>query len=91
MSDEAPEPVLFELLTPHIALVTLNRPEKRNAISPEVAAAMDAIVNKIEFDPEIRVVAYFVLALIWARWRLAGDGSWTRQPAALAALSISPA
>ena len=86
MSDEAPEPVLFELLTPHIALVTLNRPEKRNAISPEVAAAMDAIVNKIEFDH-----AYFVLALIWARWRLAGDGSWTRQPAALAALSISPA
>ena len=56
MSDEAPEPVLFELLTPHIALVTFNRPEKRNAISPEVAAAMDAIVNKIEFDPEIRVV-----------------------------------
>ena len=56
MSDEAPEPVLFELLTPHIALVTLNRPEKRNAISPEVAAAMDAVVNKIEFDPEIRVV-----------------------------------
>lgn len=49
-------PVLFEMLTAHIALVTLNRPEKRNAISPEIATAMDAIVNKVENDPDIRVV-----------------------------------
>jgi enoyl-CoA hydratase/carnithine racemase len=47
--------VLFELLTPHIALVTLNRPEKRNAISPAVASALEAIVRKIEEDPQIRV------------------------------------
>jgi len=56
---DAPHPddqVLFELLTPHIALVTLNRPAKRNAISPEIAQAMDAIVNRVENDPEIRVV-----------------------------------
>src|SRR5579863_3272776 len=58
MSEETPaeQPVLFEMLTPHIALVTLNRPEKRNAISPEIATAMDAIVNRVENDPEIRVV-----------------------------------
>lgn len=49
------EPVLFELLTPHIALVTLNRPEKRNAISPAVAEALEAIVRRIEDAPEIRV------------------------------------
>ena len=57
MSDEAPAaaPVRFDLLTPHIALVTLDRPEKRNAISPEVASAMEAIVKRIEEDPEIRV------------------------------------
>lgn len=55
-SNTATEPVLFEMLTPHIALVTLNRPTKRNAISPEIAVAMDAIVNRVENDPEIRVV-----------------------------------
>ena len=58
MSEETPaeQPVLFEMLTPHIARVTLNRPAKRNAISPEIATAMDAIVNKVENDPDIRVV-----------------------------------
>jgi len=58
MSDEtaAEQQVLFERLTPHIARVTLNRPEKRNAISPEIATAMDAIVNRVENDPDIRVV-----------------------------------
>lgn len=58
MTDQTPaeQPVLFELLTPHIALVTLNRPDKRNAISPAIASAMDAIVNRVESDPDIRVV-----------------------------------
>jgi enoyl-CoA hydratase/carnithine racemase len=55
MTETTPEPVLFELLTPHIALVTLNRPEKRNAVSPELASALEAIVRKIEVDPAIRV------------------------------------
>jgi enoyl-CoA hydratase/carnithine racemase len=55
MTAPAEDIVLFELLTPHIALVTLNRPAKRNAISPEVAIAMDAIVKKIENDSNIRV------------------------------------
>jgi enoyl-CoA hydratase/carnithine racemase len=55
MAEPADNIVLFELLTPHIALVTLNRPAKRNAISPEVASAMDAVVKKIENDPHIRV------------------------------------
>lgn len=57
MSDTAAAPVvLFEMLTPHIALVTLNRPEKRNAISPEMAQAIDGIVKQTEADPEVRVV-----------------------------------
>jgi enoyl-CoA hydratase/carnithine racemase len=57
MSDQIlpAEPVLFELLTPHIALVTLNRPEKRNAISPAVALALETITRQIEDTPEIRV------------------------------------
>ena len=55
MTEPTENLVLFEMLTPHIALVTLNRPHKRNAISPELAIAMDAIVKKIENDPQIRV------------------------------------
>ncbi|KMS52008.1 hypothetical protein V474_02865 [Novosphingobium barchaimii LL02] len=50
------EPVRFELLTPHIALVTLDRPEKRNAINPAVASAIEAIVRRVEESAEIRVV-----------------------------------
>ncbi len=51
-----PEPVRFELMTPNIALVTLDRPAKRNAVNPAIASALEAIVRRVEFDPEIRVV-----------------------------------
>lgn len=50
------ETVRFELLTPHIALVTLDRPEKRNAVNPAVALAMEAIVKRVEETAAIRVV-----------------------------------
>jgi crotonobetainyl-CoA hydratase len=40
----------------HIALVTLNRPEARNAISPEVSQAMAAVLDEIEADAELRAV-----------------------------------
>ncbi|KHK90155.1 enoyl-CoA hydratase-related protein [Novosphingobium malaysiense] len=58
MTESAPEQpvVLFELLTPNMALVTLNRPDKRNAVNGEVASTLDAIIKKTEDDPEIRVV-----------------------------------
>ena len=52
----AAEPVLFEMLTPHIALVTLNRPEKRNAINPAIALAMEAIIRRVEDTADVRVV-----------------------------------
>ncbi|MFT3815358.1 MAG: enoyl-CoA hydratase-related protein [Acidovorax sp.] len=48
--------VLLERLPNHIALVTLNRPDARNAISPEVAQALDAIVAETEADPDIWAV-----------------------------------
>ena len=47
--------VLFELVDDHIAVVTLNRPERRNAINGEVTAALDRFVKQIEADPRIRV------------------------------------
>ena len=39
----------------HIAVVTINRPRSRNAISAAVAQALDAYVKTIEGDPSIRV------------------------------------
>src|SRR6516162_2086473 len=40
----------------HIALVTLNRPEARNAISPEVSQTMASILDEIESDSAVRAV-----------------------------------
>ncbi len=40
----------------HIALVTLNRPDARNAISPEVSQAMAGLLDEIEADDELRAV-----------------------------------
>ncbi len=39
-----------------VALVTLNRPEARNAISPEVSQAMAAILDELEADASVRAV-----------------------------------
>jgi acetyl-CoA C-acetyltransferase len=51
----APPAVLFEKVTPHIALVTLNRPAKRNTINGAVTRLMVDYLKQIELDPEIRV------------------------------------
>lgn len=48
--------VLFEIAAPHVALVTLNRPEKRNAVNGAVTEAISGIVQRTEDDPEIRAV-----------------------------------
>src|SRR3712207_6901953 len=47
------EAVLFELAAPHVALVTINRPEARNAVNGAVAAGLGAAVERVEADPEI--------------------------------------
>jgi enoyl-CoA hydratase/carnithine racemase len=54
-SDPSPL-VLFEMIEPHIALVTLNRPEKRNAVNGELAAALERLVRTTEDDPQVRAV-----------------------------------
>lgn len=48
--------VLYEVVEGHIGLVRLNRPDKRNAVNGDLAAALDWIVKTTEADPEIRVV-----------------------------------
>jgi enoyl-CoA hydratase len=40
----------------HIAILTLNRPEARNAISPEVSQTMAGLLDEIEADDELRAV-----------------------------------
>src|SRR6202171_3583535 len=39
-----------------IALVTLNRPEPRSAVNPEVSQAMAALLDEIEADDALRAV-----------------------------------
>jgi len=40
----------------HVALITLNRPEARNAINPEVSQTMAGFLDEVEADPELRAV-----------------------------------
>jgi enoyl-CoA hydratase/carnithine racemase len=53
--EAAEEVVLYEKVGEHIAMVTLNRPKARNAISPEVAQALHRLREQIEADDDIRV------------------------------------
>ena len=55
MSGSLHEAVLFEVIEPHIALVTLNRPEARNAVNGAVAAGLEQAVVRIESDPDLWV------------------------------------
>jgi enoyl-CoA hydratase/carnithine racemase len=52
---ELEDVVRYERLGEHVAVVTLNRPQARNAINGDVARAIDALRIRIEADPEIRV------------------------------------
>src|SRR3954471_23317592 len=45
--------VLFEVAEPHIALVTINRPEARNAVNGAVAAGLQEAVERLEADPDL--------------------------------------
>ena len=48
--------VRYEIVEDWIAVVTLNRPEKRNAINLEVTQALSAAVKRSEADDNVRVV-----------------------------------
>lgn len=47
--------ILCEVIDGHIALVTLNRPEKRNAVNVALAQALDRVVKWVDSEAEIRV------------------------------------
>ncbi|GAA0565504.1 enoyl-CoA hydratase/isomerase family protein [Actinomadura livida] len=42
----------------HIGFITLNRPEKLNALSPDVFAGLEAAWRRFDADPAIRVVVF---------------------------------
>jgi enoyl-CoA hydratase/carnithine racemase len=48
------DPVRYEV-DGHVATLTLDRPQQRNAVSPELAAAMDARMAQVEADAEVWV------------------------------------
>ena len=52
---EAAEPVLYEVAD-HVATITLNRPEARNALTWEAYAALVKSFERIAADPDVRCV-----------------------------------
>lgn len=49
--------VLYEIIEPHIARITLNRPERRNAIRfPDMHEALASAVEQAEDDDSVKVV-----------------------------------
>ncbi|MET1115275.1 MAG: enoyl-CoA hydratase-related protein [Comamonas sp.] len=48
--------VRYEVHDGHTAVLTLNRPQARNAVNGAVAAAFEALLERTEADPEIRAV-----------------------------------
>lgn len=56
MQDPTPPAVTLEKRADHTALVTINRPEARNAINGAVAQGLDAIVKQTERDADVWTV-----------------------------------
>jgi enoyl-CoA hydratase/carnithine racemase len=56
MSDPTSAAVLTERLPDHAMLVTLNRPQARNAVNGDVAAGLQAAVDESEADDDVWVV-----------------------------------
>ena len=39
----------------HVAVITIDRPEARNAVNPQVARELEAAIDELEADPSVRV------------------------------------
>jgi crotonobetainyl-CoA hydratase len=52
----SPEPVVLTDLIEHVLLVTINRPDARNAIDSTVALGIGNALDQAEHDPDVRVV-----------------------------------
>ncbi|OYV01493.1 MAG: enoyl-CoA hydratase, partial [Burkholderiales bacterium PBB5] len=56
MSSTASSAVLIERLPDHVALVTINRPEARNAVNGDVARGLQAAIDETEADDQVWAV-----------------------------------
>jgi enoyl-CoA hydratase len=50
------DPVLLEIPSPGVALVTLNRPERLNALEAGIFGALSRILSDLERDRSVKVV-----------------------------------
>ena len=48
--------VLLTDVTDRVGTITLNRPERRNALNGELVAALDGAVKAMAVDPAVKVV-----------------------------------
>ncbi len=48
-------PAVLYSASDHVAVITLNRPEARNAVDREMALGLEAAVDRLENDPDVRV------------------------------------
>lgn len=55
-TDTSPTAVTVETISAHVRLVTISRPEARNAVNAEVATALDRIVRHTEADADAWVI-----------------------------------
>ena len=56
LSNAGAEPVLLESRDGYVAVVTLNEPWKRNALSPPLRIALAEAIDRLERDAEVRAV-----------------------------------
>ncbi len=56
MSDPAPDQTLLVSVDGPVATITLNRPEKLNALTLPMLSALDEALLAIDADPDVRVV-----------------------------------
>ena len=56
MTETVDTSLIVEKLGDHLALVTINRPEARNAVNRAVARALESAVDDLEQDPDIWAV-----------------------------------
>lgn len=52
------EPLLLVKIEEDIAMVTINRPDVRNAISLELVDQLDILLDQLEMDPNVKVVIF---------------------------------
>jgi enoyl-CoA hydratase len=54
VSEEQTPGAVLVTVTGHVMVITINRPERRNAINGEVARGIDAALARCDADPEVR-------------------------------------